>query len=532
MNGFCRLCLEYFNRTKSKPLRILAVCVFLVHITGSVCAQSFNNTPPPSSAIGVSPVDSLLSVTDSTYRQVIRDGSRSMNCYLSYPQGGARILDDFGNNRAELSRLDLFLGQVIRDSLIYVDSITLCGYCSIEGSLDLNTRLARSRAFGFRKYLDGKYALSSRYPVSVTWVAEDWETLSDLVAASDMEYRDEVLALIRDVDVNKGRETKLMSLRGGVPYRYMMQTFFPALRRVEVVINYDLRRILEEKMKRKLSEEEYRVALERERAAAEAEERRLAEEARRKEAARIAAEEAARKAAEQAAREREAARQAAEAARLEAERQAAEAARLEAERQAAEAARQQRREDRKLPPRIGVKTNLTAWAGLCPDFSLRTFMPNLEAEYYFEKRWSVSASALYANWTYGGGRHFFGLSCYGAEGRFWIHNDGLFRGFFVGVYGLAGDFNFQRNRRDGVVTTDNRTGSYWSTGIAAGYLQPLSRHWNLELELRGGYRRANYDRYDRELPHLYYSSSDHTGGFALTGLRLNIVYRFGRGKGK
>lgn len=530
MEDFCRLCLEYFNRAKRKPLLILVFGVLLVHATTSVRAQTPRLTPPPTSAAGVSPVDSLLSVTDSTYRQVIRDGARSMNCYLSYPQGGARILDDFGNNRSELSRLDGFLSQVIRDSLIYVDSITLRGYCSIEGSWDLNDRLARSRAYGFRKYLDAKYALSTRYPVSVTWVAEDWEKLSELVAASDMEYRDEVLALIRDVDVYKGRETKLMNLRGGDPYRYMLKTFFPALRRVEIVIRYDLRRILEEKMKRKLSEEEYRAALERERAAVEAEERRLAEERRRKEAERIAAEEAARRAAEEAARQREAELRAAQVAREEAERQAAEAARLEAERQAAEAARLQRQESRKLHPLFGLKTNLTAWAGLCPDFTIRTFLPNLEAEYYFADRWSVAASALYANWAYGGGRNFCGISTYGVSGRFWLRNDGLFRGFFIGAYGLFGDFNLQRNRRDDALTTDNRTGTYWSAGLAAGYLQPLSRHWNIELELRGGYRGSDYDLYDRELPHLYYNASDQKGGFALTGLRLNIVYRFGRGK--
>lgn len=506
----------------------------------SLFAQSPGGTVLPPSASGLSSADSSLSVTDSTYRQVIQEGSRSMNCYLSYPQGSARVLEGFGDNAGELLRLDRFLRQVFRDSLIYVDSVRLCGYCSIEGSWDANDRLARSRALGFRSYLDGKYALSSRYPVRVDWVAEDWDKLSEMVAASDMPSCNAVLALIRDVDVFKGRERELMDLEGGVPYRYMLKEFFPALRRVEITVNYDLHRIIEEKLKRKLSEEEFRRELERERAAAEAEERRLAEEAARLEAERIAAQqarlEAERRAAEQAAREREEAarleaeRIAAEQARLEAERRAAEQARLEAERAAAAAARLQKREGRKLYPIIGVKTDLVAWSGFCSDFERRAFMPNLEAEVYFGGRWSVAASALYADWKYDGGRHFWGISSYSGEGRFWVRNDGLFRGFFFGVYGEAGDFNLQRDRLDGVTTADNYTGTYWSAGVAAGYFLPLSRHWGLELALRGGYRSADYDLYDRELPHFYYRDSDHKNGFALTGLRLNIVYRFGRGK--
>lgn len=75
-------------------------------------------------------------------------------------------------------------GRFIRDSLIFVNSVRLCGYCSIEGSYAINERLARSRAEGFRDYLNDKYALSSHFPVEVKWVAEDWAKLRELVEGS------------------------------------------------------------------------------------------------------------------------------------------------------------------------------------------------------------------------------------------------------------------------------------------------------------------------------------------------------------
>lgn len=526
MSCFCEWNKVYFTEVKRRGRCLLAAGFSLVFAMQPVRAQVSGDTVLPPSEIGIFVADSSLSITDSTYRRVIRDGSRSMNCYLSYPQGSARVLEGFGDNAGELLRLDRFLRQVFRDSLIYVDSVRLCGYCSIEGSWDVNDRLARSRALGFRSYLDGKYALSSRYPVRVDWVAEDWDKLSEMVAASDMPSCNAVLALIRDVDVFKGRERELMDLEGGVPYRYMLKEFFPALRRVEITVDYDLHRIIEEKLKRKLSEEEFRRELERERAAAEAEERRLAEAARQAEAERIAAQEAARQVAEQAVREREAARRAEEAARLEAERRAAEQARLEAERAAVAAVRLQKRENRKLHPLIGVKTDLMLWGGVMPGFSIGTWTPNLSAEVYFARRWSAQLGWAYADWDSFRGRYgLFASSTLDLEARYWTGGgEGLFRGLFVAVYGSYGDYNVQDKD-----SPTGQTGTFFVAGVGCGYLLPLSRHWSFEAQVRAGYRSASNELYDIETGHYYLDRKETVGEFA-PQLRLQFVYRFGRGK--
>lgn len=481
---------------------------------------------------------SQLSITDSTYRHVITEGSKSLSCYLNYPQGSAKVLPEFGNNQQELDKLDQFIRQVFRDSLIYVDSIRLTGYCSIEGSYGVNERLAKTRAVGFKNYLDNEYDLSSYYPVRVNWIAEDWTELRRLVADSHMAYRDEVLYLIDHVGIFAGREKKLMDLDKGAPYKYMLKEFFPALRRVEITVNYDLHRIIEEKLHRKLSKEEFEAELAKERAEAEAEERRLAELARMEESARLEAERQAREAvrlealrrAEEEAR-LQAQRRAEEEARLEAQRRAEEEARLEAERQAQQAAKLQRKEKRKMKPIVAFKTDFVAWAGVLPDFSRTTFMPNLEAEVYFAKRWSVGVSGLYANWDYKNKKQFWGYTAYSVEPRLWFKGDGLFRNFYMGLYGQVGDFNKQIDRNnDSQPSHNNYTGDYWSAGLSVGYMLALSRHWCLELSVRGGYRSAKYDIYDRELPDCYWSGSSEKNEFALTGLRFNLVYRIGRGR--
>ncbi|MDE5906173.1 MAG: DUF3575 domain-containing protein, partial [Alistipes sp.] len=228
-------------------------------------------------------------------------------------------------------------------------------------------------------------------------------------------------------------------------------------------------------------------------------------------------------------------RRAEEEARLEAARRAEEEARLEAARKAAAAAKLKKKESRKLRPIFALKTNLVAWAGITPEFKMTTFMPNLEGELYFGKRWSLSGSGLYSNWAYDSGRKFWGFSAYSLEPRIWIKGNRLFRGVYFGLYGEMGDFNKQEGRVEGEQTDTNVTGDYWSAGISAGYMLPLSKHWCLELSVRGGYRSASYDKYTRAFEENgIFNYNDNLSGkkneFALTGVRLNVVYRFGRGK--
>ena len=245
-------------------LLLLAVCI----LPGSLCA-----------GVVFSP-DTLGAgklYRDSTYRRVIKEGTANLDCYFSYPQGGWQIQRGYGGNARELERLDKFMRSSFADTLIYVRRITLTGYCSIEGSYAANEKLAHDRANGFRNYLDTEYGLARRFPVEVRYVGEDWDRLRQLVEASTLPGRAEVLAVIDNTDIFKGREKKLMDLQGGVPYNLMMAELFPLLRRVEIRVEYDLHRIIEERYRRKLTDAEFQEILARERASAEADERRLAE---------------------------------------------------------------------------------------------------------------------------------------------------------------------------------------------------------------------------------------------------------------
>ena len=443
---------------------------------------------------------------DSTYRRVIQGGQDSLNCYLSYPLGKHEVLRGFGNNDRELTRLSEFIHRAFSDTLIYVRSVRLTGYSSIDGTYAVNETLARNRVESMRRYLDREYGLSSRYPLRTDYVSEDWGGLRQLLLSSDYAWRGAALQIIDQTDVFNGRESQLMLLNGGEPYREMLNRLFPLLRRVEILVEYDLRKIIEQRFKRKLSDMEFQSVLAREREKAAAEDARLNALRQRMESGRLDAAAAREQARQQEARRNEMLRQ-------EQERMAARQKMQEAERERI------RQERLRFKPVFAIKTNLVSWAGVTPEFERATFMPNLSGEVFFAKRFSAEVSAVYSDFDFGSGEHW-GVTGYGLEPRFWLKGNSSYKGFFLGVYGRAGDFNVLR-------TDGNYTGTYMQAGVSLGYYLLLTKRWGVELGVRGGYHKSDAGKYVVNGEHLYLLDEKVDGNrVGLTGLNVSVAYRF------
>ena len=103
-----------------------------------------------------------------------------------------------------------------------------------------NKRLSEGRAMALRDYLASKYDFP-RNQYYIIFGGENWDGLEKALDTMEIEYKDEVLDIIRDIPIEKGRETKLMQLRGGVPYRYMLKYIFPSLRIAICRVNYEVR---------------------------------------------------------------------------------------------------------------------------------------------------------------------------------------------------------------------------------------------------------------------------------------------------
>lgn len=132
--------------------------------------------------------------------------------------------------------------------------------------------------------------------------------------------------------------------------------------------------------------------------------------------------------------------------------------------------------------RVGVKTNLLIDA---------TASPNLGIEVGLARKltldvsgnvnlWSTKDKPQWKHWVVQ------------PEFRYWTCQ--RFAGHFFGLHGLAGQFSFARIPNNlkflgtdySVLTNERHEGWAFGGGLGYGYALPLSKHWNLEMEIGAG----------------------------------------------
>lgn len=162
--------------------------------------------------------------------------------YIDYPLGKDDIYPDYKNNREEINKIDRILSPLSNSRFSTIDRIQVRGYSSPDGPYGENERLAQARSRLFAGYIRNAYSLP-RNRIEVSSVAEDWEGLKELLLQAQPPYTDAALRIIRKYGIFNGREKQLMDLQGGAPYKDMLRRFFPKLRRIEVVVEYNINRI-------------------------------------------------------------------------------------------------------------------------------------------------------------------------------------------------------------------------------------------------------------------------------------------------
>lgn len=143
------------------------------------------------------------------------------------------------------------VSEMHADSTARLNYIDIVAYASPEGPYTLNRKLARKRAENISAYLRGNMPFLSGSLFNVQPKGIDWNGLAAMVENSDMRYRSEVLNILRNIPETTYRNGKLvdsrlkrlMDLRGGRPYNYMLEHFFPELRSAGAYVVCDFVRI-------------------------------------------------------------------------------------------------------------------------------------------------------------------------------------------------------------------------------------------------------------------------------------------------
>ena len=89
-------------------------------------------------------------------------------------------------------------------------------------------QLSGDRANALKQYISEQYNISAD-SIEIVAGGIDWQGLEDLVAKSDMNYKEEVLRIMHEVPENQ-RNSHLMSIANGRTYIGMLEQLYPQLR--------------------------------------------------------------------------------------------------------------------------------------------------------------------------------------------------------------------------------------------------------------------------------------------------------------
>lgn len=162
--------------------------------------------------------------------------SQRISVYVDYSAGGVSVNPKYGNNRAELTKLEEHLKPLLQSGNGGVTKIRITGYASPDGNTKENERLAGNRSIQFKTYLQKQFNLPDNGLITVDWVGEDWDGLKELISKSDKKYNSRVLAIFQLTDDPDSRRKQIKAMDNGAVYKDIEKSFFGRLRRMELTV--------------------------------------------------------------------------------------------------------------------------------------------------------------------------------------------------------------------------------------------------------------------------------------------------------
>lgn len=148
---------------------------------------------------------------------------------ITLPQGVSRLSNYYKFN---LAAFELF--QVLENPEMELMQVWVCGSASPDGLWGDNVKLSQARTDNAVEYIKSVMNIPD-YMIHAESLNEDWDRLAELVQASDLPFKYEVLYIIRTKNWGE-RKTALQRLDGGNVWKILEKDFFPLLRCVRFAI--------------------------------------------------------------------------------------------------------------------------------------------------------------------------------------------------------------------------------------------------------------------------------------------------------
>ncbi len=182
--------------------------------------------------------ENLIYISPAIDNEKVReiDGSAKVD----FPVNSIVLLEDFRNNYAELNAIRASIDSVRDNRDATINSIVICGYASPEGSYANNERLAIGRTASVADYVKRIYAFPAGF-IKTSSVPEDWAGLRKWVQESNLEHRDNILAIIDDEALSPDAKDRKIHSQYDAEYSTLLNTVYPGLRHTDYRINYSIR---------------------------------------------------------------------------------------------------------------------------------------------------------------------------------------------------------------------------------------------------------------------------------------------------
>ncbi len=390
---------------------------------------------------------------------------------IYYRTGYRYVEPTYRDNGTQLARFTESIRKALRDGTI--ERIVVRSGASPDGTNRANELLSVRRADSLVSYIV-RHTAVPEVLIEKQAAGILWDELRAQVAASGMPYRDEVLNVLDNTPVwifderNRvvgGRKQRLMDLRGGEPYRYMLREFFPDLRSSVVVTLY-VHSEKETADRKSVLADSLRIMPE------------IPDTTRN--AARLQPGEI-----------------------IDSISPPAVSGNIPPS-----SGGDEERTD--VPfHRLALKTNLLYDAVL---------MPSLEVEYLINERWTVNLEGEVAWWSKKSKHKYYQIATISPEARYWFKTHKPWHGHYVGLFAGGSWYDLENGKR-------GYKGELLITGLSYGYMFPVGRNLSFEAGIGLGFLHTSYEEYLPIDGHYVYQRTSRTDYFGPVKLKFALVWR-------
>ncbi|MDO4161250.1 MAG: DUF3868 domain-containing protein [Prevotellaceae bacterium] len=160
--------------------------------------------------------------------------------YIDFPVDKTELYPEYRRNPAELDSIINTINMVKNDRNLTVSGINIHGYASPESPYEHNDYLARTRAQTLKDYVRQLVKLDDAL-FSVSHTTEDWDGLRRYLRESNIEHKSEILAIAEDETIDPDAREWRIKMNYPEEYKFMLATWYPALRHSDYHITYKVK---------------------------------------------------------------------------------------------------------------------------------------------------------------------------------------------------------------------------------------------------------------------------------------------------